>query len=112
MNSVLPLIWIIASALVYWLTGYLFSDFVFYTSLLAILEVVILFGFGITLSYHKRNNRTWVRKLVIALVVVLILFTRINVISAGGINAVFNQFKITTLFINLILVYCGWSFFL
>ncbi len=111
MSLVIPFFWIVGSALAYWLTGYLLSGFSIYTPLIEIIWVAILFGFGMTLSMHKRNHRTWVKKLVIALVVLLIIFTRINLIPATGIHTLLSQFKITTSFIDLILIYCGWSFF-
>lgn len=112
MNTLIPLIWAVISALVYWLMGYLFGSFGFYTGLITILWCVILFGFGMTLARGKRNNRTWVRKLIIALVVVLVMFSRLNLISLGGFNLILDRLYITRQITDLLLVYCGWAFFL
>lgn len=111
MMILLPLFWVIGSALVYWLIGYLFGAFAFYTLLIQIVMIAILFGFGVTLSTHKRNHKTWIKKLLIAFVVIFILLMRINVIQSSGFYELLANLRLTESFINLLIIYCGWSFF-
>ena len=74
-----------------------------------ILSVIILCLFGATLnvSFHKRSKSVW-NKVVAVLVILFLLFMELNFFTFSSVLEVFSMFGITSLFITLLYVYCGY----
>lgn len=110
MSSFLPILFVVLSALVYYLSGFLLSGQLL-TSVQVILWVAILFGFGLTLTYYKKKNRSWFKKVVIALFLFLILGLRLSWFNALGFETMLEKLALSTRFVDLLIVWCGWTFF-
>lgn len=64
------------------------------------------FAFGLSLHGKSRQNRTWVLKLVITLIIFLLLAYQFGWISIPLLSHLS-----TNLYIYLIYIFCGWAFF-
>ena len=65
----------------------------------------------LVISHAKRNNR-WVGKVVIAIVILFIFGIRLNVFVFDEFYNLLSLVGLTGFFLDILLVYCGWAFYL
>ncbi len=78
-------------------------------TLIKIITVIILCLFGATLNiaFHKHSKSVW-KKVVAVLVILFLLFMELNLFTFSSIADVFATFGITSMFLQLLYVYCGY----
>lgn len=105
-----PLLMIVASGIVYkLLEGFVPSNL---TWILTFLWLTICVMFGYFMSGHSKKNNRWLGKVILSIVIVLIYGYRLDVIAATEFRSMLNVVGLNGQFLDLILIYCGWAFFL
>lgn len=69
------------------------------------------FSFGVSLNPYRKNRRTWVKKLIVAFVVLLLILWELGVIVFPQLTTVMNFLGISGFVRYLLYVFCGWTFF-
>ena len=78
------------------------------TNLIIILS---LFVFGMLLSYRRKNNKSWMKKVIISLLMFVIVLIQFDI---AQFNTIFRNIEIITknqAVLHGIIIYCGWAFF-
>ena len=76
-----------------------------------LMTIIGLFTFGMLLSYRKRHNRSWVKKVVISIIMFMILITQLNIAEFNAYLSVFDVIVKNNAILYGLIVYCGWAFF-
>ena len=76
-----------------------------------LLTIVGLFTFGMLLSYRKRHNRSWVKKVIISIIMFIILITQLNIAQFNTYLSIFDVIVKNNAILYGLIVYCGWAFF-
>lgn len=108
-NTLKPLLVLLVSYLLF-----LVSDWLFYgqpyTMMVQLITIGMFFSLGLMLHSSKRKNQDWIKKVLISLILILIVFDRLNVIQIQWLSI--SQFmNAYPLIVNALLVYLGWLFF-
>ncbi len=105
-----PLLVLLALAL-----GLMISNSIVPDSLLSLIRnlliIVGLFAFGMLLSYRKRHNRSWVKKVVISIIMFIIFITQLNIVQFNEYLSFLDVVIKNQAILYGIIVYCGWAFF-
>jgi len=79
--------------------------------LTTILTAALLFVFGMFLGNRKKRRQTWLRKLIISFVLLLIVGKQLNWIEFNLLWNILNDIGINAVILNSAIIYCGWAFF-
>lgn len=105
-----PLLVLIALAL-----GLLVSNSVlsgnFNTIINNLIIILGLFVFGMLLSYRKRHNRSWIKKVIISLIMFVIIITQLEIAQFNSYVSFLDIIIKNTAILYSIIIYCGWAFF-
>jgi len=105
-----PLLVLVALAL-----GLLVSNSVFSGNLNTIINNLLiilgLFLFGMLLSYRKKNNRSWIKKVIISLIMFIIVITQLNIAEFNAYVSFLDIFINNNAILYSFIIYCGWAFF-
>lgn len=83
-----------------------------YDFIIIILRCILLFYFGVSLSYFYRNkNQKWFKKLVISFIVLFLLLYELGYILAPQIINILDTLGFKGYIIYLVYIYCGYCFF-
>ncbi|MBR2684653.1 MAG: hypothetical protein IKE59_01210 [Erysipelotrichaceae bacterium] len=69
-----------------------------------------LFGFGIALQ-PRRNNKTWVKKLLVSFVLLFFLLLDLGYLKVGIVSDLLYYGALDGVIYYMIYVFCGWLFF-
>lgn len=70
-----------------------------------------LFVFGMLLSKNRRNNRSWVKKVIISLVMFIIVITQLNIAEFNQYVSFLDIITKNNALLYGVIIYCGWVFF-
>lgn len=103
----IPFLVIFLSALIIKLLTIYISDMS--TTVLQILTVIsmCLFGATLNISFRKRSKSVW-KKVVAVLMILFLLFMELNLFTFTQITDIFNMFGLSSLYIHLLYVFCGY----
>ncbi len=76
-----------------------------------LLTIVGLFIFGVLLSYRKKHNRSWVKKVFISIIMFMILITQLNIAQFNTYISFFDVIVKNHAILYGLIIYCGWAFF-
>ena len=76
-----------------------------------IMNTALLFMFGMFLSYRKRRSTTWVRKVIIAIALMLILLFQMNLLPNESVSWITKWVVFNRPIIYALIIYFGWAFF-
>jgi hypothetical protein len=76
-----------------------------------LLTIVGLFTFGLLLSYRKRHNRSWLKKVVISIIMFMIVITQLNIAQFNTYLSIFDVIVKNNAILYGLIIYCGWAFF-
>ena len=77
-----------------------------------VLRVMVVFAFGMSLCQRKRRNQnTWVKKLIIAFFVFFLMCWEMGYFVFPGIKGIVNFLGLASFGFDLLYIYCGWAFF-
>lgn len=103
-------LFLIVSALVYkYLNHWLPSGFNWFMTLL---WCAILVGLGLTMSLTAKRNHRWLGKTILALIIMIVVIYKLNLINVDGFTRILSMVGLDGFFLDLLLVVCGWAFFL
>ena len=101
---------IIVSAVVYKFLGELLPAK--YDEFILFIKLVMCLVIGFSLSPKAKKNNRWVGKVIVSIVVLFIFGIRMNVFVFDEFYKVLNMVGLTGFFLDILLVYCGWVFYL
>ena len=102
-----PLLVIIVSAILYRFVSPFLNNF-----FINVLWIAILLTFGYFLSSDSKRNSRWLGKVIIAILIVFLVAFKLNIFVVSEFNDLLNFLGMKNMFLDLLLVYCGWAFFL
>lgn len=76
-----------------------------------LITILSLFVFGMLLSSRRKNNKSWIKKVIISLVMFVIVLIQLDI---AQFNAMFKSIEIITknqVILHAVIIYCGWAFF-
>lgn len=79
--------------------------------LIKLITMICMFIFGMLLSYRRKNNKSWIKKVIISLLMFVILLIQLDV---AQFNEFFKYIEIITknqAILHAVIIYCGWAFF-
>lgn len=79
--------------------------------LFVLLWIAILLVFGYLLSPNKKRSNRWLGKVIISIFVIFTIGFRLNLFAVVGIDRWVIFKGIGSSFLDLLLVYSGWSFY-
>lgn len=79
--------------------------------LFVLLWIAILLVFGYLLSPNKKRSNRWLGKVIISIFVIFTIGFRLNLFAVVGLDRWVIFKGIGSSFLDLLLVYCGWSFY-
>ncbi len=108
-TTIKPLIVLILSYVMYQISDWLFNAQP-YTMLVAIITLTMYFSLGLALHTNKRKNQDWIKKVLISLLLIIIVFDRLGIVQIQvlSISRLINDYPSI---INAFVVYLGWLFF-
>jgi len=108
-NALKPMLVLILSYVLYQVSDWLFNAQP-YTLMITAITLAMFFSLGLMLHGSKRKNQDWIKKVLISLLMIIIVFDRLGVIQLQimSITTIINQFPQIT---NAFVVYLGWLFF-
>ena len=77
---------------------------------IVILRALLMFSFGIAIQI-KRRYKTWIKKLLVAFVVVYLITYQLGYFAFPLVTQLFALLAIDSLALDMIYVYLGWLFF-
>lgn len=77
----------------------------------SMLIIVGLFVFGILLSYRKKRSRSWIKKVIISIIMFIIIITQLNIAQFNAFLSVFDIITRNNAVLYSLIVYFGWAFF-
>jgi peptidoglycan/LPS O-acetylase OafA/YrhL len=81
------------------------------TIIINLITILSLFVFGMLLSYRRKNNKSWIKKVIISLLIFVIVLIQLDI---AQFNTIFKNIEIitkNTAILHAIIIYCGWAFF-
>lgn len=81
------------------------------TIIINLIVILSLFVFGMLLSYRRKNNKSWIKKVVISILMFVIVLIQLDI---AQFNAIFKNIEMITknqAVLHGIIIYCGWAFF-
>ncbi len=114
MNKVMkylnPLLILLAMVLAQSLTHSIFTNKI--ASIINNLIIIVgLFVFGMFLSYRKKHNRAWGKKVIISLVMFIIILVKVDMIQMKAFGHIVDTLFRNNALLYSIIIYCGWAFF-
>lgn len=108
-TTIKPLIVLVIGYVLYQVSDWLFNGQP-YTMLIAIITLAMYFALGLVLHTNKRKNQDWIKKVLISLLLIIIVFDRLGIIQIQvlSISRLINDYPAI---INGFVVYLGWLFF-
>lgn len=107
--TIKPLIVLFLTFVLIQISGWLFNGQP-YTMLIAIITLAMYFSLGLALHTNKRKNQDWIKKVLISLLLIIIVFDRLGVVQIQvlSVSRFINDYPSI---INAFVVYLGWLFF-
>ena len=79
--------------------------------IIKIVIAVICFGFGLSLNPVRKRKQTWIKKLLVAFVLIFFLLLDLGYLSIPQLQTILHLLAIEGVVVYLIYVFCGWTFF-
>lgn len=81
------------------------------TNSIILVNTILLFLFGMFLSYRKRRSTTWVRKVIISIALMLILLFQLNLLPNESVSWITQWIILNRPITYALIIYFGWAFF-
>lgn len=76
-----------------------------------IANFILLFVFGIFLSYRRRKSTTWVRKVIITILMLWLLLIKLSIMPEFSLTLISQWIRLNDVIIYALVIYFGWAFF-
>lgn len=79
--------------------------------LVTFIRLSLMLGIGYFLSPTSKKNNRWLGKVILSIIIVLIFGIQLEVLAVNEFREVLYLVGLNGVFLDILLIYCGWAFF-